>query len=179
MAVGLADNRGTAANSPYPSRVGGRVRTPPIHDVVPRRAAVPKSVLAIVAVGGALGSLARWAVHETLPTPRTGVPWATLVENVTGAFLLGLLVVLTLGAHPRSRHLRPFLGAGVLGGYTTMSTYAAEVRGLLSDGRVSIALGYLLGTVVTVLVAVWLGTVSGRWVTASISRRDAASEGSA
>ncbi len=55
-------------------------------------------------------------------------PWATFVENVTGAFALGVLVVLAFARWPRSRYLRPFLGVGVLGGFTTFSTYALDIR---------------------------------------------------
>jgi CrcB protein len=115
----------------------------------------------VVAAGGALGSLVRWAVHEGLPIERS-FPWATFVENVTGAFLLGLVMVLALDVRPRSRYLRPFLGVGLLGGYTTFSTYALDIRHLVTDGRLTVAAAYLVGTLLLGLLAVWAGTVTGR-----------------
>jgi CrcB protein len=89
-------------------------------------------------------------------------PWATLVENVTGAFALGVLVVLAFDRWPRSRYLRPFLGVGVLGGFTTFSTYVFDVRTLVADDRPLMAAGYLLGTLAAGLLAAWLGMAAAR-----------------
>ena len=82
----------------------------------------------LAALGGALGALARWGVAEALPPSPGGWPWATLLVNLTGCLLLGVL----LGgprapAPPAAPGSRPFLGVGVLGGYTTYSTFAVEV----------------------------------------------------
>ncbi len=106
-------------------------------------------LVASVAAGGALGSLARYGLSLAL-RPRGGVPVATLIENVSGAFLLGLLLQLLLrGGHetPRRRWLRLTLGTGVLGGFTTYSALALELHGLLADGRLLVALGYAVATV--------------------------------
>jgi CrcB protein len=129
-------------------------------------------VLAAVAAGGALGSLARWAVGE-VPAPGGGdFPWATFAVNVSGSFALGLLMVLVLEVLPPSRYLRPFIGVGVLGGYTTFSTYALDTRTLLADGRAGLAATYLFGTLVLGLAAVWAGAVCGRaTVTHHVRRR--------
>lgn len=102
-----------------------------------------------VAAGGALGSLARYGLSHALPT-RGGWPLGTLAENVLGAFLLGLLLQLLLrrGHETRRRRwLRLTLGTGVLGGFTTYSAFAFELRGLLAAGRVGIAAAYATASV--------------------------------
>jgi len=110
-----------------------------------------------VAAGGVLGALARWAVGLALP----GVP-GTLAVNVVGCFAIGaLLEVLTSrSAHPL---LRPFLATGVLGGFTTFSTYAIDAQRLLLDGQVGLGAAYLVGTVLAALAATWAGMRVARW----------------
>lgn len=118
---------------------------------------VPVEVVATVAVGGALGAAGRYGVALLWPPTPAGFPWATLVTNLAGCALLGALMhVITVRVTPH-RLLRPFLGTGVLGGFTTFSTYAAETTGLLAAGRYGLATGYVLGTVAGALGAVWLG----------------------
>jgi CrcB protein len=119
------------------------------------------ALVALVAVGGAAGSLARYVLSRVLP-PQHAVPVATLVENVTGAFLLGLLLeslVLAGPETPRRRRARLALGTGVLGGYTTYSSFALELHGLLAAGRAGLALAYALVTVVVGAVACWLAVL--------------------
>ncbi len=118
-------------------------------------------VLVAIALGGGLGSLARWQLGRWLVD--TGpFPWATFAENVSGSFVLGALVVLALGRWPRSRYLRPFLGVGVLGGFTTFSTYALDVRTLVVSDRPWLAVGYLLATSAAGLAAAWVGMAAAR-----------------
>jgi CrcB protein len=88
-------------------------------------------------------------------------PWSTLVENVTGSFLLGLTVVVLVELAPSSRYLRPFFGVGVLGGYTTFSTYVLDVQDLLTAGQSALAATYLGGTVLLGLLGVWAGITTG------------------
>lgn len=130
----------------------------------PRRPLARWDVLLVISAGGALGSLARWGVGELVPWSGTSFPWATFVENVSGGFALGLLMVFLLEVWPPHRYLRPFLGVGLLGGYTTFSTYLLESRQLLAEGRLATAFGYLGGTLVVGLAAVWLGIAAGRLV---------------
>ena len=103
-------------------------------------------ILLVISMGGALGSLARWGVGELLPWSGEDFPWATFIENVSGGFLLGILMVLLLDVLPPRRYLRPFLGVGLLGGYTTFSTYMLEARELLYSGHVVTAVAYLGGS---------------------------------
>jgi fluoride exporter len=124
-------------------------------------------ILAVVSAGGALGSLGRWAVSHALPHAEGSVAWATSVENVSGALLLGLLMAVVLGVGSPGRYLRPFLGVGVLGGYTTFSAYMLDTRALLVAGHLPAALAYLLGTLLGGLAAVWAGLAAGRGLVAA------------
>ena len=114
-------------------------------------------VVAAVALGGALGALARWGVGELLPHSANGFPSATLVINVAGCFLIGVVMVLVVERWPGQPLLRPFLGTGILGGFTTFSTYVVDVRTLLADGRPAVAAAYLVGTLLLGLLAVVAG----------------------
>jgi fluoride exporter len=126
-------------------------------------------VLLAVAAGGALGSLARWALGEAFGGPPAGFPWATFIENVTGGFALGVLMVFVIDVWPPTRYVRPFLGVGVLGGYTTFSTYLLDTRTLLADDA-PLAAAYLFGTLAVGLVALWLGIFLARLVVAPTNR---------
>lgn len=114
-------------------------------------------VVAVVAVGGALGALARWAAVTVLPTPPGDAPWTTLGVNLLGCLLIGVLIALVTDAVVAHPLLRPFLGTGVLGGFTTFSGYAVDGHRLLLDGRWLAAAGYLGGTLVGAMLAAWLG----------------------
>ncbi|MFF0041542.1 fluoride efflux transporter FluC [Streptomyces mirabilis] len=119
-------------------------------------------VLAVIAVGGGLGSIARYGFARAWPTPDLGFPWATFVTNISGSFALGLLMVYVLEVWPPSRYVRPFLGVGILGGYTTFSTYAVEMRHLLAGTHWSLADAYALTSLLAGLVAVWAGIALAR-----------------
>ncbi len=118
-------------------------------------------VLLAVAAGGALGAGARWGLSELVPAAG-GFPWPTLLANVSGSLLLGVLMVLVVDVYETHHLVRPFLGVGVLGGFTTFSTYALETRDLLALGEYAVAAVYLLGSVVTGLLAVWLAVATTR-----------------
>lgn len=128
-----------------------------------RAPATTPAALAVISVGGALGALARYGLASALPTAPAGFPWATFWTNVSGCLLIGALLALI--AHvPRAAHplLRPFLGIGVLGGYTTFSTYSVEIQRLTAHGAAGTALLYLAGTLAAALAAVYAGAASVR-----------------
>jgi fluoride exporter len=130
-------------------------------------------VVLVIAAGGALGSLARWGVGELLPWSGDGFPWATFVENISGGLALGGLMVFLLDVWPPRRYLRPFLGVGLLGGYTTFSAYMLEARDLLVGGEVATAFTYLGLSLLCGLAAVGLGMASARaGVSRARSRRE-------
>ena len=109
-------------------------------------------MLLVVAAGGAAGAVARYLLGEAFPTAGDGFPWTTFAINVSGAFLLALLPAFQLVIdHPL---VPPALGTGLLGGYTTLSTYSEQTRHLLDLGRTSLALTYLVGTLAACLVGV-------------------------
>ncbi len=121
-----------------------------------------RPALLAVAVGGALGALLRWGLGELIPGG-DGFPWTTFAINVSGSFLLALLPAFSV---IRRRPVLPlFFGTGMLGGYTTLSTYAEETRALLANGEAATALTYLLGTLAACLLAVslaqhWSGPIA-------------------
>ena len=114
----------------------------------------------LAALGGALGALARWAVAEVVPSD--GLPWATVLVNLTGCLLIGVLYGALARRSPEPAWVRPFVGAGVLGGYTTYSTFAVEVVDLVDDGALLPAAGYLLASVIGGIAAVALGAAAVR-----------------
>jgi CrcB protein len=124
-------------------------------DVPPPR--LHTAAIAVVSAGGALGAVARWAVAQTLPHHHGEVPWATLLTNVAGCFLIGVLMVVVIEVVPGRALVRPFLGTGVLGGFTTFSTYAMDTRGLLAADRPAVAALYLAGTLAVGLLAAVAG----------------------
>ncbi|MCX5199877.1 CrcB family protein [Streptomyces sp. NBC_00237] len=120
-------------------------------------------VLAAISAGGALGATARYAALLAWPASAGGFPWAVFGINVVGSGLIGVLMVL-VAEDGRSAHrlVRPFLGVGVLGGFTSFSTYAMDVSGLLERGEPLTTLGYLFGTLAGALGAVWAAAVVTR-----------------
>lgn len=114
-------------------------------------------VALVIAAGGAIGGGARWWVNQALPTGSGGFPWSTFAENVTGCFLLAVVMVFLLDVWPPHRYARPFIGIGVLGGYTTFSAYTWETRALLDAGQAVLGLTYLFGSVAGGLLAVVAG----------------------
>ncbi|MFF5533859.1 fluoride efflux transporter FluC [Streptomyces cinerochromogenes] len=119
-------------------------------------------VVAVVAAGGALGAVARYALTLAWPTPPGGFPWATFWTNVSGCAAMGVLMVLVTEVWAAHRLLRPFLGTGVLGGFTTFSTYAVDIRGLVDAGRPGLGLACLAATLLAALAAVWLASAAAR-----------------
>ncbi|MFI6306540.1 fluoride efflux transporter CrcB [Amycolatopsis thailandensis] len=114
-------------------------------------------VLAAVGVGGALGSLARYGLSVVLPHSRGQFALSTFATNVSGCLLIGILMAALTAKTDPHRLLRPFLGVGILGGYTTFSTYATDTLDLVTNGRPFTGLAYAFGTVVAALVAVYAG----------------------
>ena len=114
------------------------------------------------ALGGVLGALARWAVSEALPHSPDAWPWATFLVNLTGCLVIGVLLAVLLARFAHSTWLRPFLAVGVLGGYTTYSTFTVDVVHLTEAGRPALAAGYVLASVIGGVAAVVVGLLAGR-----------------
>lgn len=119
--------------------------------------------LLLVCGGGALGAGARFLV-STWAVRHLGAdfPRGTLLVNVTGSFLLALVVASRPGL--LSPDLRLFLGAGVMGGYTTYSSFNAETLALLEGGSAGLALANVALTLAGCLLAGVAGLAAGRWL---------------
>jgi fluoride exporter len=111
-------------------------------------------ILGAVAVGGAVGALARYGLARGIPWDGSGFPWATFVTNVVGCLVIGALVVWLVERGSAPDWVRPLLVTGVLGGFTTFSTFALEVRDLLAVGNGAIASIYVIATLVAGIAAV-------------------------
>ncbi|MFI9509652.1 fluoride efflux transporter CrcB [Nocardia sp. NPDC052566] len=133
-------------------------------------AAVEPAVLLVISLGGGLGAVLRYTIGAWWPAQPHRIPWSTFVVNVMGCFAIGILMVLITDVWVAHRLLRPFLGVGVLGGFTTFSTYSVEVRTLLESGAAIEASEYLGGTVLASLGAVVLGMGMTRWTTGTTRR---------
>ncbi|MFJ9680079.1 fluoride efflux transporter CrcB [Streptomyces sp. NPDC101194] len=121
----------------------------------------PWSVLAVVSLGGTIGASARYGASLLWPTAPDGFPWTTLVVNVVGCAVIGVFMVVISDVWAAHRLVRPFFGTGVLGGFTTFSTYAVDIQRLVAHGRPGPGLAYLGLTLFAALTAVW----SAVWAT--------------
>ncbi|QIM22103.1 CrcB family protein [Phycicoccus sp. HDW14] len=126
-------------------------------------AALPDArMLGAVAVGGVLGSLGRWGVGLALPHAVGAFPWSTFVVNVSGAFAMGLLVAYLVDRPGVHRLARPFVGVGVLGGWTTFSALAVDAVQLGAGHDVQLAVLYVAATFLVGTLAVAAGILGGR-----------------
>jgi CrcB protein len=130
----------------------------------------PVLVLSAISAGGVAGALARYGIALAVPHSATGFPASTLVINIVGSLLLGVLMVL-LGhvsdAHPL---VRPFFGVGILGGFTTFSTYTVDAQQLMVHHEAGLAMLYLLSTLILGLAAVTAGAVLARSAVRGLGR---------
>ncbi|MBE3556039.1 MAG: fluoride efflux transporter CrcB [Firmicutes bacterium] len=122
------------------------------------------AVILGVAIGGALGSLARWMLsNEMARRWPTLFPIPTLVINLLGAFLIGVFVELSVMGLAFRGAGRVWAVTGFLGGFTTFSTFVSEVVRLADGRHPTQAVGYLLVTNAGGLLLVWLGMMIVRW----------------
>jgi CrcB protein len=123
--------------------------------------------IALVAAGGAFGSVLRYVISHTF-SQRVGPPyWATFLINIAGSFAIGVVAELALTrASWVSPDLRVFLAVGVLGGFTTFSTYSLEIVGLVGQRAFGPALAYALGSLVFGFAAAFCGLILARTLAA-------------
>lgn len=117
----------------------------------------------VIAIAGGVGAVLRYLMDAALPG-RGRIPWSTLLINLTGSALIGV-VIGTEVAHP---HLQDVLTIGLLGGYTTFSTAAVQSAQMLLRGERCAALGHglgmLLGSVALAVVGLWSGQLAATWL---------------
>jgi len=123
---------------------------------------VRPDVVAVIAVGGALGAPARYEVSQLIHVAKDTFPWATFVTNLSGAFVLGLFLTLVLEHLAPTHYLRAFFAVGFLGAFTTFSTMAVETVTLVKDGHAVLGVGYLLASVAAGLTVTYLGILIAR-----------------
>jgi fluoride exporter len=124
-------------------------------------------MLAVISAGGVLGALARYGLTTAFPSPATGFDWAVFGINVSGCFCIGVVIVVLTESRQAHYLVRPFLATGVLGGFTTFSTYVAGVQRSLIAGAPRTALLYALATPAVALAAAWAGIRLAAAVTSS------------
>jgi CrcB protein len=131
------------------------------------RVAVPQlrltpAVLVAIALGGALGTVARFLLDTTFSDSAVHFPTTTLLINLSGSLAIGLLVPLVDNFSARAPLVRPFLIVGILGGWTTYSTLAVDAVVLAKDGHVAAGVFSVVATVVGGLALVLVGHALGR-----------------
>jgi CrcB protein len=122
-------------------------------------------VLAAIFAGGCAGGLARYALAEHWPAGADAFPWTIFAINTAGSFVLALVIVIAADVLP-SRYLRPLLGTGFCGAFTTFSSIVVTVDELAAHDHVTVAGGYLGASIGAGVAAAWLGLVAGRAVSA-------------
>lgn len=144
-----------------------------LHDPSQRAETRPRrwDLLVAVAAGGVLGAEARYGIEVVLPHAPAAFPWSTVLINASGCLLIGLLMVLVLELTSPHRLVRPFLGVGVLGGFTTFSTFAVDAERLVREHRPLLALAYVVLNLVLCLVAVYAATLAARIVGRAVCDR--------
>ena len=119
-------------------------------------------VIVGVALGGALGASSRYALDHLIEQRSFSIfPWATFTINVSGCLLIGVISASLVDRHHLPAWIRVGLVMGVIGGYTTFSTFAQESLTLI-DAHDAVALAYTIGSVLIGIAAVYAGTVLGR-----------------
>jgi fluoride exporter len=121
--------------------------------------------LILVGLGGFAGAVTRYVVDGAIAERSTGAfPWGTLVVNLSGSFVLGLLFAITTERAILPAEIRGPVLIGFIGAYTTFSTYVLESWRLVESGAVGLALANLLGSLVLGMVAVVAGLAVGRYI---------------
>jgi CrcB protein len=121
-------------------------------------------VVAAVAIGGALGTVARYEIALAEPVQSGRFPWATFTANLVGCVVLGIAVVVFAESRARVGVPRAFLAVGFCGGLTTFSTWMVESVLLTRDGEAGVAALYLVVSLVLGLLAVVVGVAASRRV---------------
>ncbi|WP_105972562.1 fluoride efflux transporter CrcB [Streptomyces geranii] len=119
-------------------------------------------VVAVVAAGGAIGACARYGAALLWPARTGGFPWTTFWVNVVGCAVIGVFMVVVTEFRAGHPLVRPFFGTGVLGGFTTFSTYTVDIQKLVEDGHPGTGIAYLAATLLAALTAVTLAATATR-----------------
>lgn len=125
--------------------------------------------LALVASGGAIGAVLRWWLAGAIQGRLTGAfPWGTLAVNAAGCFLIGVVMTVALASHTHGATLRLFLAVGVLGGFTTFSSFSYETLRLWEEVAPAQAALYVATSLGACLAGTAGGLVCGRALVAAL-----------
>jgi len=136
----------------------------------------PRVLLAIF-VGGVFGGLTRYGIGRAWPPRVDGFPWDIFAINIFGAFALAVLLVLVMEVLPQVRYLRPALGTGFLGAFTTFSSLATAADHLFAHGHPGLAMAYIAGSLFGGVAAAAFGLFAARNLIA-LRHRASTAEGS-
>lgn len=161
----IPDNNSNGRKSPEPLDPDVIEETRP-----PRSPGTRGRVLAAIAVGGFAGGLARYELGLTFPTGHGTFPLTTFAINVSGSFILALLLVCVMEIWPPTTYVRPLAGVGFCGAYTTFSTWMVDTDRLVALGHYATAALNIFGSLVAGLAATSLGLTCGRAVVAGRRR---------
>jgi CrcB protein len=123
--------------------------------VLPASPAANLRTLAVIAAGGVVGAVCRYEAGLWWPTGAGSFPWTTFAINLIGSVLLSILIVLVTEVWTGRPLLRPLLGTGVIGGFTTFSTFSVDAERLLSHGAASLAVAYVITTLAVCGAGSW------------------------
>ncbi len=117
----------------------------------------------MVAIGGGLGSIVRFSLGTYIGSRwGTRFPYGTLLINITGSFLIGVILTVLAAKAEWSPYWRYLVPIGFLGGYTTFSSFEYETLRTIQDGQIGLALLYIGASVIVGFAAVWGGVIAGR-----------------
>ena len=122
----------------------------------------PLPVVGVVALGGVIGSLLRYQAGLIWPTQVGAFPTTILLVNLLGCLVIGVFLTVVTEVWTPHRLVRPFFGTGVLGGFTTFSTYSLDIVTLVRVGQSARAIEYLFATAIGAMLAVALGVLTTR-----------------
>lgn len=145
-----------------PEDEGSSVEAPIV--TAPSSAPALGRVVAVIAAGGFIGGPTRYLLGQAFPTASHTFPVTTFVINVTGSFVLAVLLVCVIEVWPPTRYVRPFGAVGFLGAYTTFSTWMVDTDRLMAAGRYGFAALNIIGSLLSGLVATALGIFLARAV---------------
>ncbi|OJT97718.1 MAG: hypothetical protein BGN82_00315 [Alphaproteobacteria bacterium 65-7] len=114
-------------------------------------------MIAAVAAGGGLGSVARYFVSQVQNPTWTGFPYGIFLVNVSGGFVMGVIAELLALRFNVSTEMRAFLTTGIMGGYTTFSTFSLESALLIQRGAIGTAASYVAGSAILSIAALFAG----------------------
>jgi fluoride exporter len=151
---------------PVDPDIADPVEPPALGPTTPRPPRFPLGILVAIFVGGIFGGLSRYGIGLAWPPRIDGFPWDIFAINIFGAFALAVLLVLVMEVLPQPHYVRPALGTGFLGAFTTFSSLATAADQLFAHGHPGLAIAYVAGSLFGGVAAAAFGLFAARSLTA-------------